>query len=269
MIGIYKITSPSGRIYVGQSINIEQREKQYINNHTKSQPKIHNSIKKYGWQNHLHEIIEECLVDQLNERETYWKQYYLDKSNGDWSMVLFCDLYDLGGGYRSDITKSKMSQSHMGMLKPWVSDYRKGKKQTIQQIQSRTEKLKNKYNPIYQYGMDGKFIQEWDNGKKASIELKLNNGYLWSIIDNWDKTLGGYRFTRVKYESIPKITKWEGNKKPVIQLDLNGEYVKEWESAKDAAISLNIKIQNITACCRDEKKTAYKFIWRYKKDFVY
>ena len=28
MIGIYKITSPSGRIYIGQSTNIEKRKKQ-------------------------------------------------------------------------------------------------------------------------------------------------------------------------------------------------------------------------------------------------
>lgn len=47
IIGIYKITSPSGKIYIGQSINIEKRwEKyqKYIEN-IKNQIKLYNSLK--------------------------------------------------------------------------------------------------------------------------------------------------------------------------------------------------------------------------------
>ena len=52
VIGIYKITSPSQRIYIGQSINIEKRWKEYSVTKLKSQPKIKNSILKYGIKNH-------------------------------------------------------------------------------------------------------------------------------------------------------------------------------------------------------------------------
>ena len=75
MIGIYKITSPSNRVYVGQSINIKKRFTDYkylkIN-----QTKIFYSIKKYGYENHKFEVIEQCSVDLLNERERYWQDFY-------------------------------------------------------------------------------------------------------------------------------------------------------------------------------------------------
>lgn len=48
MIGIYKITSPSGKIYIGQSVNIERRFLDYKKSLKKSQIKLYNSIKKYG-----------------------------------------------------------------------------------------------------------------------------------------------------------------------------------------------------------------------------
>jgi hypothetical protein len=47
MIGIYQIISPSGKIYIGQSINIEQRKLQYLRlNRSCIGPKLYNSIKK-------------------------------------------------------------------------------------------------------------------------------------------------------------------------------------------------------------------------------
>lgn len=76
MIGIYKITSPSGKIYIGQSINIEKRLDGYKNSGSKSQIRLHHSFKKYGIKNHQFEIIEECAIDLLNERERYWQDFY-------------------------------------------------------------------------------------------------------------------------------------------------------------------------------------------------
>lgn len=74
--GIYKITSPSGKIYIGQSINIEKRFKQYKTKHLGKQIRLSHSILKYGIENHVFEIFEECEVNLLNERERYWQEYY-------------------------------------------------------------------------------------------------------------------------------------------------------------------------------------------------
>ena len=46
MVGIYKITSPSGKIYIGQSNNLIQRQKDYIKTiHCKGQVRLYNSIR--------------------------------------------------------------------------------------------------------------------------------------------------------------------------------------------------------------------------------
>ena len=48
MIGIYKITSPNNKVYIGQSVDIEKRLKRYKNLNCKKQSKIYNSLNKYG-----------------------------------------------------------------------------------------------------------------------------------------------------------------------------------------------------------------------------
>lgn len=77
MIGIYKITSPSNKVYIGQSININRRFKNYKSiSQTKGQVMLHNSFKKYGVNNHTFEVIEECSVELLNERERHYQDLY-------------------------------------------------------------------------------------------------------------------------------------------------------------------------------------------------
>jgi len=76
MIGIYKITSPTGKIYVGQSRNIEKRFLAYKRKNAKGQHRLHRSFVKYGFKNHVFEIIEECDFIELNKRERYWQDYY-------------------------------------------------------------------------------------------------------------------------------------------------------------------------------------------------
>lgn len=77
IVGIYKITSPSGKIYIGQSVSIKQRWKNYKAMNKLNTPiKLRNSLKKYGIENHKFEILEECTIEQLNKKERYWQEYF-------------------------------------------------------------------------------------------------------------------------------------------------------------------------------------------------
>jgi len=76
MIGIYKITSPSKKIYIGQSVNIEKRFKQYKLGNCKRQKKLYNSFKKYGAENHVFTVIIECEIIELNDKERYYQDLY-------------------------------------------------------------------------------------------------------------------------------------------------------------------------------------------------
>jgi group I intron endonuclease len=77
IVGIYKITSPSNRIYIGQSVNILHRFYSYLHLMScKSQIKLYNSLLKYGPDNHTFEIIKECKVNELNYYERHFQEYY-------------------------------------------------------------------------------------------------------------------------------------------------------------------------------------------------
>lgn len=80
--GIYKITSPSGKIYIGQSTDINRRFYQYKKLACKKQPVLYNSLIKYGVEAHIFEIIEECEEDMLNERESYFIELHSSYRNG-------------------------------------------------------------------------------------------------------------------------------------------------------------------------------------------
>lgn len=54
------------------------------------------------------------------------------------------------------------------------------------------------------------------------------------------------------------------NSKKVIQYDLLGNFIKEWDCAMDIERKLNIRENNICACCRGEQNTAYGYVWKYK-----
>jgi group I intron endonuclease len=108
MIGIYKITSPTNKIYIGQSINIEKRFLDYKKLRCKSQIALYNSFVKHGIETHLFEIIEDCEIELLNERERYWQDFYNVLESG-----LNCKLTNTKdkNGCHNDITKIKIRKA--------------------------------------------------------------------------------------------------------------------------------------------------------------
>lgn len=84
-IGIYKYQNKiNGQIYIGQSVNIETRQKQHLYD-AMNRPDttgVDLAIAKYGIDNFDFEILEECPKEQLNEREIYWIDFYDSYKNG-------------------------------------------------------------------------------------------------------------------------------------------------------------------------------------------
>ena len=54
--------------------------------------------------------------------------------------------------------------------------------------------------------------------------------------------------------------------KPVLQYTLDGTFIKEWKSTMDVQRNLGFAQSNISACCRNIRKTAYGYLWKYKKE---
>lgn len=153
IIGIYKITNPKNRIYIGQSVHIHNRFAQYKNYHCKKQPRLYNSLMKYGYEKHKFEIISICTIEELNEQERYYQELYccLNKSG------LNCIITKLGdkSGYATDESKQRMSIAQKNRSKETqlkISIANTGKKHS--------EETKEKLRII-------------NTGKKASAETKL------------------------------------------------------------------------------------------------
>lgn len=109
MIGIYKITSPTGKIYIGQSINIEKRFNQYKFKRCKGQPILHKSFEKHGVDKHIFEILCECIIIDLNNKERYYQDLYSAVGKNG----LNCQLVnnDIEKRVFSESTRLKMSES--------------------------------------------------------------------------------------------------------------------------------------------------------------
>jgi group I intron endonuclease len=196
MAEIYKITNPKDKVYIGQSLNSLDREKSYRNEYkTHIGPKLYNSIKKYGWENHKFEIIEECMEEILNEREKYWIKHFNSVNKG-------LNLqYGGKGGRPSEETKLKKSKSMTGKkasleTKIKMSNSKKGHSMYNDEWRSKMKKVwslpSSVSKPIFQYDKDGIFIKEWESSLKACQELNIGTGTISSALNGRYKTAGGY-----------------------------------------------------------------------------
>lgn len=111
MKGIYKITSPSNKVYIGQSIDIERRFRHYKRMICKEQIKIHNSLLKYGVDAHIFEVLELCDTEELNNRERHYQDLYDSVANG--LNLLYVKSEHFNGGH-SEESKKKISDSLTG-----------------------------------------------------------------------------------------------------------------------------------------------------------
>lgn len=151
MIGIYKITNPKGKVYIGQSVDIDKRFYRYNRNENViNQRKLYNSFLKYGISNHNFEIIEECIFEELNEKERYWQDFYnvielglncrltetKDKS-GKISKETIEKLIKINTGKKASVeTRKKISLNH--------SRHNLGKRHSKESIEKMSLNRKNK-----------------------------------------------------------------------------------------------------------------------------
>lgn len=229
MVGIYKITSPSGKIYIGQSVDIESRMKYYrTSKKRKSQPRLFNSFRKYGFKAHLVEIIIECEESELNDLERYYQDLFdVTGVNG-----LNCRLTT------SDDRSGKLSKETIDKLKKKDvsymigNDFRKGISHTDEtKKQIRNTLIENAKKPDYINGMTGRFGENNPFfGKKHSNESlkkmsefqkKANHTHLieankkrsFLILDN---------YTGIFYYSISEASLYLGINKSTLKAYLSG-----------------------------------------------
>lgn len=212
---VYKLICPlSGEVrYVGKTVQ-KLNKRLY-----KHQYEIHrNPSNKNSWLIGLEklgllfevniELVEECGLDIINDREIFWIKFFKDSGCKLTNMTEGGDVGSLGHKHSQDAIekirkrakepRSKMSEEgRKNISKSLIGNTRhKGYKQS--------EKTKNKISEskkgvlswnatsVLQLNKEGNAIKEWVSATAAAKELKLNQSNIWMVINGKRKTCGGY-----------------------------------------------------------------------------
>lgn len=158
---IYKITNKvNGKSYIGQTrYTIEFRWRQHL--HKKDNTYFHNAIKKYGVDNFIVEKLEECNIEDLNEKEIY----YIAKYN------TFKDGYNLtigGDGNRTLLLDDKYEEISALYLSGFSSNkiatlYKVDKASIVKILKQLGIKIRNNSLNINRQELE-ELIQDYQNG---------------------------------------------------------------------------------------------------------
>jgi group I intron endonuclease len=197
--GIYKITNIiNGKMYIGSTNNLSNRKDNHfseLKRNTHPNKFLQRSVNKYGMENFKFEIIEHCLLEELNIKEGYWcgqLNTYNDKYGYNLIIVNLDGVHIMPenikeklriintGKKHSEATKEKQRVAKVGksfdiLHKEKITPYlihgfhNEGHKIKFQKARQRS---------VLQYDLNDVFIQEFESIKKADDFLstgKRNN----------------------------------------------------------------------------------------------
>lgn len=123
---------------------------------------------------------------------------------------------------------------------------------------NRTKKM---CKEVYQYDLNGNFVKKWESVAQAKKELKIR--HISECCNGQMLTAGGFVWN---YDNVFKPIIYKSKKRVVKQYDLNGIFLKQWDSIAKVEKVLGFNNRNICACCRHKRPTAYGFIWKYANE---
>jgi len=127
------------------------------------------------------------------------------------------------------------------------------------------QRCENLNNPAY-YRYGGRGIKCLITVKQLKELWNRDKAYLLEIptVDRINNN-GDYTFENCQF--IEKSINSSKDKfKPILQFDLEGNFIREWNSGKEIEEYFGIKAGNVSNCCYKKRRTAGGFIWRFKND---
>ena len=229
---IYKITNIiNEKIYVGKSKNPKVRWMQHKSSSKKRNTKLYYAMRKYGIENFIFEILEECDEYSINDKEIYYissmSPYYNMTTGGD------------GGGF--------LNKNHG---ENW-----------------RTAIKKCKSKKVACYDLDGNLIKIYDSCRDASYDIfdKECRGIDAATRGEY-QTCGGYQWKTFEDKPILKISSYKRishNAKKIAKYDYNENLIEIYDSMTIAAEKNNASTSKITLVCQNKRKTHKGYIWKY------
>ena len=269
---VYKHTTPNGKIYIGQTCR--EPNMRWSNGYGYRHQMFYNAIQKYGWDNIIHEILFEGLSkEEADQKEIELIAYY-DSTNPKKGYNVAFGGVSTSGVKCSEETKQKISEAHRGKKRSEESirkqsatlmghTHSEETKKKIGVANSRRiwsdeskEKLRNanigkvlskEHKEKIGEGLKGRMPSE----KNRAITAQNNRERIWT--DEARKKISDAN----KGRPAP-------NKKKVVCLETGVVY----DSAYEAANSLNISRSLISRVCEGKGKTAGGYHWMFYDKYL-
>lgn len=216
MAYIYQITNNiNGKIYVGKTTknNIQERWKEHLKDYKKPRCEkrpLYDAMNKYGSENFSIKELEECSLEELNDKEIYWieklgsfKYGYNATIGGDGKQTAD---YDLIIKYYNLYHNIAEVHRQLGYDYETIKSALLNKNITI--IPSAKISLITQGKKIKQYDLNGNYLQSFnscgqaakyliDNHYTTSLKTSLVSGHIGQVCNNKRKTAYGFKW---KYE---------------------------------------------------------------------
>lgn len=213
--------------YVGKANNISQRYKAHLNRARKHQ------IHKANWIKSLKEKGLKPIIEVIDEvpidNWIFWETYWISQFK-TWGFKLI--NYTDGGEGATFGNQTSFKKGH----KPWNSGTIINR--TCPECNIKFLPKTNTSKQIYcSYSCAG---------KNRSSKTQFKKG-----MTPWNKEKSGYSTKKLK---------------PVFQFDLEGNFIRKFNSAKEAGDLLGCSRMNIQNACIGRSKTAKNYKWSYSND---
>lgn len=240
--GIYCIQHiESGKRYIGQSKNLYKR----INAHIKHNGSLHylyNAINRYGI-----DAFNICLLERIydenlfDEREQHWIDRY-NSSNSNYG-------YNL----------RKIASSNRG-CKLVISE--EGAKK-LDEVRRRNNL--NRQRKICQLDKDtDAVIKIWNNLVEVSMALHIPKSGIHACCNGKLKTYHEYKWKYFDESTNELKNRTNFVDRRIYQIDRNtNEIIKEWSCQAEAVVNTGIDSGSISSCCKNKRKTAGNYKWKY------
>jgi len=214
--------------YIGSSNNPDKRLKEHISDTKREKTKKSNWIKKL-LKNNQQPILEILEKTSISEFEALEKKH-IEQQESLGNKLLNFDVY--------------------------------GKGNVLKKTKEQKEKLRLKTgHNVFQFDLNGNFINKFNSLREAEKVTGINHGNISKCCNNIFKHTGGYIFKKNNDFNISEIVKKpNGVKKKIIEIDVNGNVINEFNSITEASLKTKIVASSISRVCNGFlKKTNNKY----------
>lgn len=305
-IGIYQIKNTvNGKVYIGQSRAIERRwahHKYALKAGTHENAHLQKSVNKYGFSAFEFSVLENCEVDELNEKEAFWiketdafNNGYNRTSGGDSPLEVSQETIKKRVDKLRVIfsTPERKLEAAERMKKAWQSDgYREARAKSLaaaMQKQSYKDAISKSTierwkDPAYRQNYMDKMAlhfadPEWkkkndeihrEAAKKPERRAKIGAAHKKrfeenaALRDRYAK-MAADRWADPEYHSrLSKKLQEAGDKRgiSVLQVETGAVFCSAHNASKNTGILCSV----INNCCLGKNVTAGDFHWRYANE---